>query len=72
MESHRIAISLKQDGALRYDTETGWVTITGQRVIKNLVNPDSKPESTPYMYQVKIDVEGFRPWVTGWQEGEIK
>lgn len=72
MEANQLDIRFQPGGTIKYEPANGWVTIQGIRTIVNLVNPDAKPRKVPYVYQVKIDVEGFRPWVTGWKEGEAK
>lgn len=72
MEQQRIDISFHPDGLIRYDSATGWVSISGHREVRSLVNPDAQSNRVPYIYRVLISVEGFRPWVTGWQEGEVK
>lgn len=72
MKANQLDIRFQPGNKIDYDPKTGWVTIKGVRTITNLVNPDAVPLNVPYAYQVKVDVDGFRPWVTGWKEGELQ
>lgn len=72
MSEQDVTISFVPDGNINYDPVSEWVTITGTRTVK-AIDPESEIEDIKnrYMFKVKMAMTDFRPWVSGWKEGQI-
>jgi hypothetical protein len=72
MASQQVTITFIPDGKLTYDEKSGWVTISGLRIVSPIDEDSDVPDQEyNYMYKVKMAMTGFRPWVSGWEEGVI-
>lgn len=72
MEEARVDVHFVAKPKLVYDPKSGYVRVEGERIVYSLVNKDARPERVPYFYAIKVDVDGYKPVVTGWDEGELR
>ena len=72
MKEQQVNIRFIPDGAMKYNEKTGWVSVSGTRIISplNTLNTSDIIKQN-YMFEVKLSMTDFRPWVSGWKEGAI-